>query len=323
MNDFEFQWENISSSGHAAGRLRVYPDHLLDFFISYSLSGHREMVIEAKGLSNNFNDLPSFENLDLVFNQTNTGISIGLALTDSELVKSFSVMCYDIAERSRRGESIEAAAVIVVECLRSWAALLKRRGKIGLTRNEAIGLWGELSTIDALLSEKNIKESPIIFGWRGPNGDQRDIGYNNTRIEVKAQLSTQSIGLKITSLDQLDDRGDHLKVVLNRISPSETGISITNLIGKIQEILTTNRLAQSEFDRKVMLAEFDSNLDVCQELFGLDERIIFDVRDGFPRLIPSTVASGIKNTSYEISGSSILQYQISWIELVEDLGDNT
>jgi hypothetical protein len=234
MNDFEFQWESISKLGYSAGRLRVYPDHLLDFFISYSLSGHREMVVEAKGLTNDFNDLPTFENLDLVFTQTKNGISIGLALTDPELVKSFSVMCFDIAERSRRGETVEAAAVSAVECLRNWAALLKRRGRIGLTRNEAIGLWGELSVLEGILREKTIDPYPIISGWRGPNGDQRDIGFNNIRVEVKAQLSTQSIGLKISSLDQLDDRGERLKIVLHRLSPSEEGNSILGLIDNIQ-----------------------------------------------------------------------------------------
>jgi len=116
-------------------------------------------------------------------------------------------MCYDIAERSKRGETVEAAAVIAIACLRDWADLLKRRGSQGLNRNEAIGLWGELRTLDALLESTKQNELQIVQGWRGPDGDQRDIGFNNTRIEVKTQLSTKSIGLKISSLDQLDDRG--------------------------------------------------------------------------------------------------------------------
>jgi len=85
MNDFESQWESISTSGHAAGRLRVYPDHLLDFFISFSLSGHREMVIEAKGITNDFGELPTFENLDVVLKETYTGLSIGIVLPTMSL----------------------------------------------------------------------------------------------------------------------------------------------------------------------------------------------------------------------------------------------
>ena len=321
MNDFESQWESISISGHAAGRLRVYPDHLLDFFISFSLSDHREMVIEAKGTTNDFGELPTFENLNVDLKETSTGLSIGIVLTDHELAKSFSVMCYDIAERSKRGETVEAAAVIAFACLRDWADLLKRRGRQGLNRNEAIGLWGELSTLDALLGSTKEIELQIVQGWRGPDGDQRDIGFNNTRIEVKTQLSTKSIGLKISSLDQLDDRGDHLNVVLHRISPSEAGISVAGLIESVRVRLRVARLAQSEFERKVMLAAFDSNNECCNENFGLDERIIYDIADSFPRLIPSNVPTGIKSAEYEITGTAITGFQIAWKHLLEKINE--
>jgi hypothetical protein len=321
MNDFDSQWESISTIGHAAGRLRVYPDHLLDFFISFSLSGHRELVIEGKGITNDFGELPTFENLDVVLKETVVGISIALVLTDHELAKSFAVMCYDIAERSKRGETVQAAAVIAFACLCNWADLLKRRGRQGLNRNEAIGLWGELSTLDALLESTTGIELQIVQGWRGPHGDQRDIGFNNTRIEVKAQLSTKSIGLKISSLDQLDDRGDHLNMVLNRISPSEIGISIAGLVEKVRIHLGSARLAQAEFERKVMLAEFDSDNECCNENFGLDERIVYDVTDSFPRLIPSNIPTGIKSAEYEITGASITGFQIAWKDLLEKINE--
>jgi hypothetical protein len=315
MNDFESQWASISSLGHSAGRLRVYPDHLLDFYISFSLNGNREMVMEVPGVTNEFNDLPSFENLEVIVNVQSQGVSIGLMLIDHDLEKSFSVMCCDIAERSKLGETIEAAAAIAVECLRSWADLLKRRGKFGLSRNEVIGLWGELSTVQALLSSNLRNAYQIIQGWRGPNGDQRDIGYNNIRIEVKAQLSTKGVSLKISSLDQLDDRGNNLRVVLNRISPSENGDSVKNLAEKILSLLSTNRLAQLEFERKLLLADFDPLSERCNELFGLDERFVYEVRDDFPRLIPSNVHPGIKTANYEVSGEAIGKYQISWSQL--------
>jgi hypothetical protein len=211
--------------------------------------------------------------------------------------------------------------VIVIECLRGWAALLKRRGRTGLTRNEVIGLWGELSSLEALLIARPGSEYQIVQGWRGPNEDQRDIGFNGNRIEIKTQLSTRSLVLKISSLDQLDERGDHLAVILNRISPSDAGASISDLIQRIEHQLTASRISQSEFERKVELAEFDPNAEVCKEVFALDERIIFAVSDGFPRLIPGNVPSGIKTAQYEISGSAVTQFQITWSDLVENLSE--
>jgi hypothetical protein len=321
MNDFELLWRELFLAGHSGGRRRVYPDHLLDFFIDYSLGGNREMIIEAKGISIEFSDLPTFENLDLVIDPMSDSIRIGLVLKDNELVKSFSVMCYDIAERSKRGESVEAAAIIAIESLRDWALLLKRKAKTGLNRNEVIGLWGELSSLEALLAAKPSNEYQIVHGWRGPNGDQRDIGFNRNRIEIKTQLSTRSLVLKISSLDQLDEKGDCLTVILNRISPSGQGISLASLILRIEERLDSNRSAKSEFERKIELAEFDPNLEVCKEIFALDDRVLYSVKDNFPKLIPGNVPQGIKSAEYEISGSAISRFQISWDELVENLSE--
>lgn len=323
MNDFEAQWKELSSTGYSGGRLRVYPDHLLDFFINYSLGGNRELVIEARGVSLEFNDLPTFENLDFIVRPISSGICIGLTLTDNELVKSFSVMCYDIAERSKRGETVEAAAVITIECLRGWAALLKRRGRTGLTRNEVIGLWGELASLEALLIARPENVYQIVQGWRGPNGDQRDIGFNGNRIEIKTQLSTRSLVLKISSLDQLDERGDHLTVILNRISPSDKGTSLAGLIHSIEQRLQSRLVAQSEFERKIELAEYDPDLEACKEAFALDERIHFSVDDDFPRLTPGNVPPGIRSAEYEISGAAITQFQITWNELVENLSEQS
>lgn len=321
MNDFESQWRELSASGHSGGRLRVYPDHILDFFINYSLGGNRELMIEAKGVTHEFNDLPSFENLELIVKPISNGVCIGLTLTDNELVNSFSVMCYDIAERSKRGETTEAAAVIAIESLRDWAALLKRRSQKGLSRNEVMGLWGELSSLDALLVSRPGNEYQIIKGWGGPNGEQRDIGFNGYRIEIKTQLSTRSIGLRISSLDQLDDRGDQLKVILNRISPSDKGASLADLIASITQRLLPSRSALSEFELKIELAGYDPDLEACKELFALDERINFTVSENFPRLTPGNIPPGIKSAEYEISGAAIAQFQISWDELVENLSE--
>jgi hypothetical protein len=323
MNDFESQWIELFTSGHSGGRLRVYPDHVLDFFISYSLGGDRQLVIEANNVFLELSDIPEFENLDLVVNSNPSGICIGLTLTDNDLTKSFSVMCYDIAERSALGETAEAAVVIAIECLRGWASLFKRRNRIGLSRNEIMGLWGELSSLDELLVARPDNETQIIQGWRGPNGEQRDIGFNGNRIEIKTQLSTRSIGLKISSIDQLDDRGDQLKIILNRISPSDKGSSIGDLIQAIQQRLIKSRIAQSDFELKIELAGFNPELKASKELFSLDERLVFAVGENFPRLTPSHVPFGIKSVEYEISGAAINEFQITWNELLENLSEQS
>jgi hypothetical protein len=321
MNDFELQWKNLSNLGHSGGRLRVYPDHILDFFIDYSLNGSPELIIEAVGVDHFGIELPFFENLDVVFREIEKGTQLGLILTDEHLFKNFTVMSYDIAERSKNFSTINEAFSSVIDCLRNWADLLKRRGKVGLSRNEAIGLWGELITLNDLLASSISSHESIVFGWRGPNGDQRDIGFNKRRIEIKTQLSTKAVSLRVTSLDQLDDKDGSLNVVLNRISPSDFGLSILDLIANISNSLTSNRISLSEFERKILLAGVDDGFEVFSEKFELDERLVYVVDDSFPRLTPKNVPVGIKSAEYEISGIAISKFQLDWQDFLESIND--
>jgi hypothetical protein len=321
MNDFESQWHALGVKHHSAGRLRVYPDHQLDFFIDYALNGNRELIIEAKDITFNFPDLPFFENLDVIFDQSSNGARIGIALTDEHLFKSFTVMCFDIAERSKTGKSLEDSFMIALDCLRDWSELFKRRGKFGITRNEVIGLWGELYSLEAILISDVAGDELIVQGWRGPNGDQRDIGFNGTRIEIKTQLATKAISLKITSLDQLDDGGNNLKLILNRITPSDKGLSVIELSQILFKRFESNRIAHSEFERKIVLAGLNEDLEVCHEKFNIDERLIYEVSESFPKLTLSNVPIGIKAAEYEISGAAISSFQINWDQLVEKLSE--
>ena len=321
MNDFDLQWIALAESGNSSGKLRVYPDHVLDLFVDYSLAGNKEMIVEAKRVPYLSIDLPFFENLEVGFKEIPGAIRLGLTLIDQSLSKSFSVMCFDIAERSKNSKSVDEAFVIVLECLNDWSDLFKRKGKFGLSRNEALGLWGELFTLEKLVEAKKYSDEIVVQGWRGPNGDQRDIGFNKTRIEIKSQLSTKAISLRITSLDQLDDGGDNLNVVLNRISPSDAGHSLVDLVSRIYKLLEPSRLATLEFERKLALAEFNDQLDVCKELFSLDEQLIYEVIDNFPKLTLATVPLGIKAAQYEISGAAIASFQINWENLIGKLNE--
>jgi hypothetical protein len=321
MNDFESQWIALGAKHHSSGRLRVYPDHQLDFFIDYALNGNRELIIEAKDIAFNFPELPFFENLEVIFAQTSGGSRIGITLTDEHLFKSFTVMCFDIAERSKGGKNLEESFMIALECLRDWSELFKRRGKVGLTRNEVIGLWGELHTLESILQSNIAPDELIVQGWRGPNGDQRDIGFNKTRIEVKTQLATKAISLRISSLDQLDDGGNNLKLTLNRITPSDKGFSVIELAQRLFQRFETNRLAFAEFERKIVLAGLSEDQEVCKEKFDLEERLIYEVADNFPKLTLSNVSVGIIAAEYVISGAAITSFQIDWDNLVGTLSE--
>lgn len=316
MNEFESRWTSLSSEGHAAGRFRVYPDHPLDFYVQYSLAGLREVVIEVLGENLPAFELPSFRNIDLVKLPIAGGIRIGMTLLDGALSRNFSVMCYDLAERSRAVRKVDAAAGIFLRALGSWAELFRKSANEGLTREQVVGLIGELLVLEALLDESGVSMDVLIRSWRGPDGDVRDIGINGARIEVKAQRSTASLRLRISSLAQLDDRGDRVFVVLNRLSPSDAGRSLLEIIETLQGRLQVCPLSSLEFDRKIALSGMSPDSSLVGERYVVDDRLVYAVTEGFPRLTPANVPPGIDVATYEIAGPPLEACRTTWDALI-------
>jgi len=315
MNEFSTKWDEISFVGHGAGRYRVYPDHQLDFFLDFSPSGRREMILEAHVPDLRLPDLPSFKNLELVMVELATGVRIVITLMDEDLNNSFGVMCYDLAERSARARSVESAMSVFLSALGHWSDLFRRKSQKGMTRQEAMGLFGELSVLKRLFGN-GVDPSLLILAWRGPDGDARDIGFNGFRIEIKTQLSTRAKTLKISSLEQLDDQDGRLHVVLNRITASNSGVSLTALVDELCEKLDHYLPAKAEFERKLELAMFDRGSPFSDEEFVLDEMTVFTVLEGFPRLVPANVPEGITSVGYEIVVDSIISFMVEWEEML-------
>ncbi len=316
MNEFESSWVALSEGRRVAGRLRVYPDHLLNFYVQYSLAGQREIVIEVIGEDLAILDLPSFKNITLVSLSIPGGVRIGMTLFEANLARNFSLMCYDLAERSRVANSVKAAAGIFLLALDNWAELFKTRAQEGLTREEVLGLIGELLVVEALLIDSKVTPDTLIRGWRGPDGDARDIGFNGARIEVKAQRSTGALKLRISSLAQLDDRGDRVFVVLIRLSPAETGRSLTDLVQVLQTRLEHIPMASLEFERKVALSRMSIDSALSHEKYSMDDRLVYAVSEGFPRLVPAIVPLGVTAAQYEISGPSLDAFRTDWDLLI-------
>lgn len=317
-NDFTMRWDEISDQGHAAGRYRVRPDHLLDLFLGYSSSGEREFTLEASTMEFGDVELPEFENMSVHRSEIRGGQSLTLRLTERSLKELFSVVCLDLAEASSRAETQAGAVRIFFGRLNRWADLLRWRRTRGMSFKERLGLLGELSMLIWVLDEAGVDRGVVIRGWRGPDGDTNDIGLNSVRIEVKAQLSTQSPTLKISSLSQLDWDGRELCVALHRFSAAESDLSLRSLTAQIAARLSGSGDDLMEFQRKLLLAGYESEAAYVDEAFRLDVRRIYRVGEGFPRLVPGSVPVGIRNARYEIACEAIQDFEIG-VGLLEQL----
>lgn len=315
-NNFTSKWDEIlGNGGYSAGRFRVCPDHQLDLFISFSLAGEREFTLECSTAGFDADAIPIFENM-IVQLGNEIGIhSLTLRLTDLALTDLFSIICSDLAEASSAAENAGSAIQIFVNRLDRWAELLRRRRAQELSFKERLGLMGELSMLVWAIDDCGVDAPLAIRGWRGPDGDTNDIGLNNVRIEVKAQISTQGQSLKISSLDQLDWDGRNLFIAVNRFCPSDVGVSLSSLSSIVSSKLAASSHGNMEFQRKLIVAGYDPDAGYAHDVFKLEKLSVYRISEDFPRLVPGNVPLGIIKARYEIACETIKDFLITSSEL--------
>ncbi|NBB12535.1 PD-(D/E)XK motif protein [Pseudomonas sp. SLFW] len=313
--DFAGKWDEISGRGYVAGRFRVCPDHLLNMFVGFSAGGWREFTLEFLGVQLNMETIPTFENINIRVQDVNGLHSLILQLRDRDLSDLFSNICSDLAEGSSAAVTSESAVHIFIARLNRWADLLRRGRNDELSFIERLGLLGELCVLSWMVTECSVQPSLAVRGWRGPEADTNDIGVNNLRVEVKAQLSTQRKSLRISSLDQLGGDGNNLFLAVNCFSPSEDGVSLESLISSIISRLDIHSKGGVEFQRKLVIAGYDPNAAYAKEKFKLEEMRIYHVIDGFPKLVPSNVPIGVSKVKYEVECEAIRDFMVPSSEL--------
>lgn len=316
MIDFSEKWDAISGTGHSAERLRIAPDHHLDLFIGFALNGMRTFMLESDVPVFGSHELPTFENIDLRITPTGNGQELTLQLSDPALSDLFSAISSDLVDASSRADTQAGAAQIFVNRLKRWSELLKEGRTKGMTEAEQLGLLGELSFLNWVAEEKIINLDPLIRGWRGPDGDARDIALGALSVEVKAKRNTSKNVLRISSLDQLDTEGRNLAIVLYRYSSADNGVSLERLSEQMMARIQSNQGSLRNFMRKLYLTGYDPEADYISNYYELNQTQFYDVRDDFPRLVKGNMPTEIRSAKYEIDCSQIKDYEITASDLV-------
>lgn len=94
----------------------------------------------------------------------------------------------------------DAGLEIVLATLDDWRALLRRTAE-GLSREEVLGLLGELEVMTCLAAHD---PAAAVYGWAGPDGQSRDFRRHGKDIEVKTSAAVTPSTVHISNLDQLD-----------------------------------------------------------------------------------------------------------------------
>ncbi|AWM23726.1 PD-(D/E)XK motif protein [Sinorhizobium fredii] len=240
---------------------------------------------------------------------------LDLTCLSHDLESVFAEVVDEMIERVAAGERCVKAARSTIEDFR---ALLLRSASADVPTSTIAGLVGELLVLNRLLD----RSAGAWRSWRGPAGDRHDFRGGNSSLEVKASLRAGCPEITVNGLEQME-------------APSNGSLHLLHVIlepvaGGMLHIAGLGRSAIGKADEPDRVRALLTALD-CPDVeatswnhhaFRLESEAMYEVIEGFPRLVPSTLAggaapAGISDVTYKIDLSTAADFKRSPIRYAE------
>ena len=261
-----------------------------------------ESTDRIEGIENIFSGLSLYQDTSF------PGCRVVCKLTDRALVEKFEYVCIDVVKGASNYEGAELYKYFVQQ-LKSWSYFL-RPSREGLSEEEYLGFWGELSVIEEYYLPRYQPEE-VARAWVGPQGAPQDIASLDFTVEVKSTYSKTPKTLKISSLEQLDSSASAQALVLRRIDKSTEGASLVELTSRIESFLSADQDALIQFQKNISdLYGRASEKQLQVKNIVLDTRCWLITID-FPRIKRSEVHEGVLKAKYEIAIVALGDFRIA------------
>jgi hypothetical protein len=202
-----------------------------------------------------------------------------------ELESVFMEVSDEILARIESGVDCIVAARSTIEDFR---ALLLRRSGSEVSTARIAGLVGELLILNRLLDR-----SPKAWRiWRGPTGDRHDFRSGDRSLEVKCTTRAADTTVSVSSLEQMETPTGGslylLHLTLERVANGRLAVPT----------LVQAALAKADNPDRVRellsaVGYTDSKADQWSgAMFRLEDEQLYEVGEGFPRLVPSMLVTG-------------------------------
>jgi hypothetical protein len=248
---------------------------------------------------------------------------INITVRGAAFTELFTILAADILQQWVNHDQPRPAVDAVHRRLQHWRRFFQR-GDGGLSREEYIGLYAELTFLETLL-DAGIAPDPAVNAWQGPLGTNQDFLFGTTAVEVKCSTGNDADKVQIANERQLDSVG--LKALyLFHIAfdfRENAGRTLSQLITALTDRLhATAEAALLTLDDRLLAAGYAPQVPSPYDAHGFTERKRknYEVRDGFPRLVESALPSGVSEVSYTLNLSGRSTFQVSMDELTGAIG---
>ncbi|WP_231579082.1 PD-(D/E)XK motif protein [Rossellomorea marisflavi] len=239
-----------------------------------------------------------------------------LLLNDIEEWEIFFVLCNDLINVMK--VKSEEVILQILKRLERWQKLLQKKTNRSLSREEQMGMFAELKILQGRIIP-NYGSHTGIHSWVGALGDKQDFLLDNLAIEVKSYRVSSSKTVWISSKEQLNSEKYPLYLFGCALVEGNNGETIANIVEEILNKLEETNL-KNEFIEKVEKYGYlpEIHKDSLYK-FSMEKVVIYEVKEGFPRLNTELISPWIKDVKYSIDLTGCSEFQINDREIFNSL----
>jgi hypothetical protein len=214
----------------------------------------------------------------------------------------------------------QAAEAIITSILKLQNLFTSNGGPLG--PEARVGLFAELDVLKNWLI-RTLGPEAAIKAWTGPKAAPQDFQAEGCAIEVKATRSSLPQRIKISSERQLETRNLN-RLFLVRFSVDEKpaqGVTLPRAVFQLRTHLQSHPLVLLDFNNLLTRVGYHDHHEshYLGEEYAVRERFVYDVMEGFPRIIESQLPVGLGKVSYEVDAGSCEPFLISEAAVLESL----
>ena len=162
----------------------------------------------------------------------------------------------------------------------------------------------------------------------GPLGAPKDFRVGLVGVEAKARAPLAST-LSISSAEQLDSTDEarlflHVTEVTEALEDSDSAVTVTDVVRQTRDTITEQDMsAEGDFEELLVAAGFDWADDYSDRRWLVGKESLFEVVEGFPRITPGIVPTGVDDVRYMVVLSQCEDYRADGSDLVAAIsGEN-
>ncbi len=308
---------------------RVFPDADSDIYIALRHPGAvPALLVEIDaGAVRVIGEYPSARGFELYPESVTPGprgrARLCLVLADARYRDVLEVLVNDVSERIALTPSQEEGVKVFIARLHIWQNFMRKHGAQGLTNEAQIGLFGELSLLADLLTNR-LSAHDLVSAWKGPIGGNQDFDIRGRCVEVKSTTVTPPVSVKIVNVNQFDETMVELLLFchISMVHDDQNGESLPELVDRIRTTLVVQDVSALDgFNAKLIEAGY---LDSHRELYSdtrykLRETTFFKITEGFPRITAKDLPVGISGCSYTVLLSACAPYEVEVADAITAL----